>query len=171
MMWLDGERLPTLWGRTCGNWIGFASTWLVIVWIVRRTPTTSATTIKGHAAQRVITAWHFGWQPAQQASGADWLAPFQARLLNDPYGVVRYVAEHNLRQLPGFENFRYDFLANEEELQRNVEKVIERWRDNTGESISRTGDEICIDADGNVMEAKVSRLIQARDDRAVTIKE
>lgn len=127
--------------------------------------------LKGHAGQRVITAWHFGWKPAREVSGSDWLAPFQARLLNDPYGVVRYVAERNLRQLPGFEGFRYDFLAAEEELQSDVDEVIQRWRGNRGESISRTGEEICIDADGNVMEAKVSRLIQARDDRPVTIKE
>ncbi len=91
--------------------------------------------------------------------------------MNDPYGVVRYVAEHNLRQLPGFEGFGYDFLAAEEELQRQVDKVIQRWRGNTKNSISRIGDEICIDADGNVMEAKVLRLLQARDDRAVAIKE
>ena len=127
--------------------------------------------LKGHAAQRVIAAWHVGWQPAQEASGSDWLAPFQARLLNDPYGVVRYVAARNLRRLPGFEGFRYDFLAADEEVQRHVDYAIQRWRDNTGKPITRSGDEICVGADGNVMEAKVSRLIQARDDRPVTIKE
>ena len=30
--------------------------------------------LRGNAAQRVIVAWHFGWQPAQQASGSDWAA-------------------------------------------------------------------------------------------------
>jgi hypothetical protein len=37
--------------------------------------------LKGDAAQRVITAWHVGWKPAQEISGSDWLVPFVAHLL------------------------------------------------------------------------------------------
>lgn len=126
--------------------------------------------LKGHAAQRVIVAWHAGWKPAQEASGADWLAPFQAQLLQDPYGVVRYVAEHNLRRLPGFADFRYDFLATTNEWRGSVEEVLRRWSDRKAPP-SRTGSEVLIGGDGRVMAAKVAELLSRRDERPVTISE
>ncbi len=56
--------------------------------------------LSGDAPLRALVAWSAGWEPAQEASGSDWLAPFVARLLADPYGVVRYVAARSLRTLP-----------------------------------------------------------------------
>jgi len=126
--------------------------------------------LKGHAAQRVITAWHLGWKPAQQASGSDWLAPFLAPLLADPYGVVRYVAESTLRKLPGFEGFRYDFLADEPALKKQASAISEQWRTRRSPD-SRTGVEILIAPHGEVMQSKVDSLLSQRDNRPVTIKE
>ena len=83
--------------------------------------------LKGNAAQRVVTAWHVGWAPAQQASGSHWLAPATAGLLADPYGVVRYVAAKSLRSLPGFEGFEFDFLADPDVRARAVEEAMQRW--------------------------------------------
>ena len=127
--------------------------------------------LKGHAAQRAITAWHVGWAPAQTASGADWLAPFQARLLADPYGVVRYVAKDNLKKLPGFADFTYDFLAPADELERQVDEAITRWRRTRAEPLSRTGERVLIDDQGNIVESKVQTLLRQRDNRPVTLKE
>lgn len=126
--------------------------------------------LKGHAAQRVIAAWHVGWKPAQEASGSDWLAPFQAHLLQDPYGVVRYVAEHNLRRLPGFADFRYDFLATSNELRRSVELVQRRWEELTPRP-GRVGREVLMGSDGRVMTNQVAELLSRRDERPVTISE
>ena len=67
--------------------------------------------LKGDAAQRVICGLALWLASGTAASGQDWLAPFVAQLLQDPYGVVRYVARDALRRLPGFEEFEYDFLA------------------------------------------------------------
>lgn len=127
--------------------------------------------LQGDAAQRVIVAWHVGWKPAQEASGADWLAPFVARLLADPYGVVRYVAEHSLATLPGFEGYRYDFLAPQEELDRAARAVGDRWRKEGQAAPSRTGREVLIDRDGKVAEPIVEWLLERRDNRPVTIQE
>jgi predicted CXXCH cytochrome family protein len=126
--------------------------------------------LKGHAAQRAIVAWHLGWRPAQQASGADWLAPFEAQLLKDPYGVVRYVAERNLRRLPGCEDFRYDFLAPERELKRHVAEVVDQWQARK-RAPGLTGAEILIAPDGQLMKAKLDALLAQRDNRPITIKE
>ena len=126
--------------------------------------------LKGHAAQRVIAAWHVGWDAAQQASGTNWLAPFQAQLLADPYGVVRYVAGKNLQKLPGFDAFEYDFLAHEPELRRSVAKAIDLWRRNEN-STNRTGREVLVHTNGAMMETEVTALLKQRDNRPVTIKE
>jgi hypothetical protein len=126
--------------------------------------------LKGHAAQRVIAAWHVGWAPAQQVSGADWLAPFQARLLADPYGVVRYVAHDRLKSLPGFADFHYDFLDSTRQLDERVSAALDIWKAQTNR-LSRTGPELLIGPDARIMQAKLEAMLNERDNRPVTIKE
>ncbi len=127
--------------------------------------------IKGHAAQRVIAAWHAGWEPAQEASGSDWLAPLQARLLEDPYGVVRYVAAKNLKRLPGMNAFEYDYLASKAVLREKVFNAIALWDNQKPEAVSRTGQQVLLDSNNEIMESYVQKLLSERDNRPVTIKE
>ncbi len=124
--------------------------------------------LKGHAAQRAITAWHAGWKPARDISGGDWLAPHLARLLEDPYGVVRHIAKESLEKQPGFEEFEFDFLAEAPERARLAKNAITQWNQQTGDT---TGDVILIDSDRRLMETAIKALLQRRDDRPVTIKE
>jgi predicted CXXCH cytochrome family protein len=127
--------------------------------------------LKGNAAQRVIVAWHARWAPAQQASGADWLAPFVAPLLSDPYGVVRYVAEHSLRTLPGFENLKFDFLAPDAELAAAADQATAHWQAQRAGPPSRVGPEVLIAPDGKPSQAAIRWLLEHRDNRPVNIKE
>jgi len=126
--------------------------------------------LKGHAAQRAIAAWHAGWAPAQQASGTNWLAPFQARLLEDPYGVVRYVAGEALRKLPGFDSFRQDFMAPPAELKLATQSVLDQWRARNMPP-DRVGEQVLLDPQGEVMESKVQAMLGERDNRTVIIEE
>jgi hypothetical protein len=150
---------------------------------------------KGDAAQRVIAVWHFGWSPAQEASGRQWLAPFAAQLLADPYGVVRYVAAGALRTLPGMDTIRYDFLADNAEWKRAVADVTQRWLAEGGrqkgtavppeaasepppvsppervELPAETRGQILFDAEGRLDLDRLEQLIRQRNDRPVTIKE
>ena len=64
--------------------------------------------LRGDAGQRALYAWAMGWPPAQQASGTRWLPPWLARLMDDPYDAVRFIAGRSLRTVPGFERFAYD---------------------------------------------------------------
>ncbi|HVH98249.1 MAG TPA: multiheme c-type cytochrome [Enhygromyxa sp.] len=59
--------------------------------------------VRGDAGQRALAAWAFGWAPAREASGADWMAPLLVRALADDYAAVRWIALRSLRSLPGFE--------------------------------------------------------------------
>lgn len=127
--------------------------------------------LQGHAAQRVIVAWHFGWPPAQVASGADWLAPFVSRLLADPYGVVRYVAARSLKTLPEFAQFDYDFLAADDALAQASKRATQHWNNRRGGPPSRTGVQVLLTKNGDVAEEVVWWLLQHRDNRPVTIQE
>ena len=126
--------------------------------------------LKGHAAQRVITAWHMAWPPAVEASGNQWQAPFQAQLLADPYGVVRHVAEEGLRRLPGFENLDYDFLAESSERVNARDQAIKHWEQSL-QSPSNDPASTLQDNDGTLRRRLLSRFLSERDNRPITIKE
>ena len=114
--------------------------------------------LRGDAAQRVITAWHFGWAPAQTASGRDWLAPFMAQLLNDPYSAVRFVAYRTLRGLPGFADFSYDYVGDLEQRAAAVQSALLRWdmlrQDQEAPAAYR---ELLMDNEGRLNDEEISR--------------
>ncbi|HUF62445.1 MAG TPA: cytochrome c3 family protein [Verrucomicrobiales bacterium] len=127
--------------------------------------------LRGHAAQRVILAWHAGWEAAREASGEDWLPPFQAQLLTDPYGAVRYVAHKNLQRLPGFSGFDFDFLAPPAAREEAVVRAVQHWNDTRPADLSRNGDHLLIDPQHGLDELRIRELLRRRDDRPVDIKE
>lgn len=136
----------------------------------RRTAAAVVWAIQGNAAQRGIAAWHFGWEPAQKASGSDWIAPVDASLLNDPYGVVRYVAARSLRSLPGFQGFEFNFLDAETNRLRRVEAATQAWAvSSTTPATAKPA--VLLGADGKLDAGRFRELRQRRDDRSVTIKE
>jgi hypothetical protein len=69
--------------------------------------------LTGDAGLRLLAAWSFGWPEAQRASGTDWMAPYLARLLDDPYHVVRFRAARSLGSIAGYAPAmqRYEFLG------------------------------------------------------------
>ena len=124
--------------------------------------------LKGHAAQRVITAWHLGWEPAKAVSGTNWLAPFAAQLLTDDYGPVRYVATRSLRSLPGFAGFQQDFLATPRELDSARQRALEHWHSNRPPNLAGRP---LFTAEGDLDTNQIARLLAEQDQRPVTIKE
>ena len=56
--------------------------------------------LKGDAAQRAVQAAAFGWQPAREASGTDWIEPILLIGMTDPYDAVRVISARSLRTLP-----------------------------------------------------------------------
>ncbi len=113
-------------------------------------------TLAGDAAQRAITAWHMGWEPARVASGRDWQALYLAQLLSDPYAAVRAIAHRSISTLPGFEDFEYDYVS---PPPQRVEKSREAWQ--RWDRASR----------GPALEGRVPLLLgrEARPDRAAFI--
>ena len=132
--------------------------------------------LKGNAAQRVVSAWHVGWQPAQRASGTDWQVPIVANLLADPYGVVRYVAAQSIRRLPGTEDFAFDFLASDADRSEAQSTIVAEWvlKSQQPENAVRSTkhrDQVMIGANGEVLQARVNALLSERDDTPMNIQE
>ncbi|HEB53255.1 MAG TPA: C cytochrome precursor [bacterium] len=125
--------------------------------------------LKGDAGLRMLAAWSYGWAPAQRASGRDWQAPFLARLLDDPYYVVRFNAARSLQTLDGYGGSLrgYDFVADQADVQPFVDNVTAVWQARwTG------GDrpQVLIGKRG-LLRAPFARLYARRDDRKVYIAE
>jgi hypothetical protein len=125
--------------------------------------------LTGDAGQRALIAWHMGWAPALEVAGRDWIAPFLAELLVDPYAAVRYIAGRSLRRVPGFEDFAYDYVAPLTARDDARTRAHERWR---SASQDRAGARpaLLVDGDG-VRSPEVARLAARRDDRPVELLE
>jgi hypothetical protein len=129
--------------------------------------------LKGDAAQRAIAAWHFGWEPAQEVSGTEWMPPLIARLLEDPYGVVRRIAGVSLRKISGFEGIAFDFTGSPAELAAAVEAAQRVWESQPPlphEGADR-GAAVLHNENGGLDRARVEQVLSVRDDRPVRIKE
>ncbi len=123
----------------------------------------------GDAGQRALAAWAFGRPEAQAVAGSDWLAPYLARLLDDPYYVVRFGAARSLRSLPdgAAALTGYDFLAAPGTARTHVERVQQRWRSGY-RGAARPA--LLVDERGLVQTA-FDRLYARRDDRPVYLAE
>lgn len=127
--------------------------------------------LKGDAAQRALAAWAAGWQPAQTASGAVWLAPFLAPLLEDPYAVVRYIAGRSLRRISGYEDFTFDYVASPETLSLANQRAVALWESLREASLDRKGPAVLIDTAGQLDRTTLERLRAQRDDRPIQVLE
>ena len=83
--------------------------------------------VRGNAAQRVIAAWHLGRPWAHEAAGQDWIRPYLADLLVDPYAAIRMVADRSLRDWTE-PAIAFDYIGPPEERERARQQHLERWR-------------------------------------------
>jgi predicted CXXCH cytochrome family protein len=121
--------------------------------------------LRGDAAQRATLAWHYGWEPAVQASGAGWQAAYLAELLDDPYDAVRYIAGRSIRQHPGFEDFSYDYIVEPALLEAKVQQARKHG------SQSRVDRPLLRVEDGYLDSDWAEKLTLIRNDRDVFIDE
>jgi len=126
--------------------------------------------LSGDAGQRALIAWAMGWPAAKEASGQDWMAPYLAQLLQDPYAVVRYIAHRSLKRLPGYGQFEYDYVGPEEERQQRQRQAFEIWN---GQAKRLTNDPsaLLIEASGRWKTDDVARLLRQRNDRRMELLE
>ena len=103
--------------------------------------------------------------------GNNWIAPFLAELLADPYDAVRYIAYASIRKLPGYKDFDYDFMGRPKNRVAARKKAAEQW-ERSGSSKAHSGhDAILFDAEGRLRAEDIARLLSERDDRRVSLFE
>ena len=127
--------------------------------------------LRGDAGQRAVMAQAMGWRPAQEASGTDWMAPFLAPLLDDPYDAVRFVASRTLRALPGFDALEYDFVAPSAARRESQRRTMSLW-DRVRSGPNRRSDaQLLFDARGGLRVDEMLRLLGDRNNRRVLLRE
>ena len=129
------------------------------------------TLLKGDAGQRAIVSQAMGWAPAKQASGTNWMPPYLALLLNDPYDAVRYITGRSLRSLPGYQDLAYDFVASPDARLATRRQVLERWRDLRPSQGRRSDPQLLFTPEGAFVGGVIDRLIGERDNRRVFYRE
>jgi hypothetical protein len=125
--------------------------------------------LTGDAGLRLLAAWSYGWEPAQRTAGADWMAPFLGRLLDDPYYVVRFAAARSLRTLPEHADdlVGYDFLGEPTAIAPFAQRVGQRW---ARQRPPKPRAAVLLDEQG-LRQDVFERLHARRDDRKVYIAE
>jgi hypothetical protein len=126
---------------------------------------------RGDAGQRAIIAQALGWAPAQQTAGTNWMAPYLALLLTDPYDAVRYIANRSIRTLPGYETFAYDFVGVPEQRIEGRRRALDIWRDRRSQQGQRADQTLLFNADGTFIAEQVTRLSSQRNNRRVFYRE
>jgi hypothetical protein len=125
--------------------------------------------LSGDAGQRALMAWTMGWQPAREASGEDWLAPYLGQLLLDPYQAVRFIAARSLRRLEGYNDLAYDFENPRDQREAALERVRQRWSQRPASPDDR--ESVLVDASGQLDWDQFRRLLGERDDRRINLAE
>ncbi|MQA28976.1 MAG: ammonia-forming cytochrome c nitrite reductase subunit c552 [Luteitalea sp.] len=124
----------------------------------------------GDAGQRALVAWSMGWRPAQQTSGAGWMGPYLAELLNDRYDAVRSIAYRSLRTLPGFADFPYDFVAPPDQRLAAAVRALKIWQSEPRRD-RRADRELLFSSEDYVDMEAVGRLLRQRDNRQILLRE
>jgi predicted CXXCH cytochrome family protein len=124
--------------------------------------------LSGDAATRAVVAAAFGRPEAHAAAGDAWEASLLAELVADPYAAVRHVALESLGTLPGFRDFRGDFVARPEARAEQREVALARY---SGLARPPRGAALPLDTQGRRDEARLRALLEARDQHPTTISE
>lgn len=127
--------------------------------------------VKGDAGQRALIAWGMGWQPAQQASGRQWLYPYLIYALNDPYAAVRFDAWKSLQTLPGFSDFAFNYTADPSSLRDAAERAYTKWLHELRGPNPIFEPQTALDSRGAFQDDVIRRLETARDDRRIFLAE
>lgn len=125
-------------------------------------------TLKGDAGLRALMAWSMGWESAREASGADWMRPYLAQLLADPYPAVRLIAHNSLQQHPGFGDFPDTPDTNNID---ELREFVTNYAPLAGR-VAGASPQLLLDENGKLeTSGTYTRLLRARDNRPVFLNE
>lgn len=127
--------------------------------------------MKGDAGQRALGAWRMGWAPAREASGTDWMAPFLAQLLEDPYHAVRKAASNSLAKFPQFAETGFDYMGSADHLAAVRRLVDDAWLAERSGRVGGGDPTVLMTDRGHLMQHVFEYLLRQRDNRPVFLNE
>ena len=128
--------------------------------------------LAGDANQRALAGWHMGDAAAQKASGTEWMAPYLAHLLRDPYEANRAVALAALRTLPGFEGHDIDYVAAwPNGVAADALGIQRAWLAGSATRAGAARPELLLLEDGTLDVSAAARLTAERDTRPIYLAE
>jgi len=126
--------------------------------------------LKGDAGQRAIVAQAMAWPPAQEVAGTEWMAPYLAQLLEDPYDAVRFTAIRSLKSLPGFAAAPLEVVATPGARRQSQLQVMSTW-DRIRPRPARTSPELLMTPNGDVDIPRVLAMLRQRNNRLMLLRE
>jgi hypothetical protein len=125
----------------------------------------------GDAGVRALAAWYMGWEPARQAAGSEWMAPYLAELLADPYAAVRGLGYRSLVTLRGYGDLDYDFvMATGATGIAARTRVQAQWVQRPSAQHAATPGPL-VAKDRTLDHESWARLVSARDTRPISLSE
>lgn len=136
--------------------------------LARETASGLVNLLVGDAGLRAIYAATFAWEPAREASGTDWMAPYLALGLIDEYEAVRIITKRTLQTLPDVGSLEIDEFA---DMQARVEWV-NRYLQNFKQNVTlEPRSELLIGEDGKIDFEKASQMFNSRDQTPIFLQE
>lgn len=127
--------------------------------------------LRGGPGERALAAWSFGWKPAQEASGTDWMPTALAELLVDEYSAVRFIAGRSFRSIPGGPADTFDFLAPKGQQQKVRAGVVQRFLASPAAKQLAGKGRFLIGGQGDPAAMERNRLRAMRPTRKVNLRE
>ena len=124
--------------------------------------------LRGDAAQRAVIASHMGWEPAIQASqGADWIPPYLAIGLTDPYAAVRYISGDSLSTFERYDTVFYDYTKDKEHQRAAARETGAIWKATPG--FQRSKPEVLLN--NGLDQTRLESYLHLRDHTPVSVSE
>ncbi len=136
--------------------------------VARETASGVVNLLLGDAGLRAIHASTFAWQPAREASGTDWMAPYLLLGLIDEYDAVRIITKRTLQTLPGYENVDIDEFADAAERVKMVNRYLDEFKRDVR---LQPRPALLIDEEGKIDFEKASQMFNARDQTPIFLQE
>jgi formate-dependent nitrite reductase cytochrome c552 subunit len=127
--------------------------------------------VKGDAGQRALIAWGMGWAPAQKISGRDWLYPYLIYSMTDSYAAVRFNAWKSLQTLPGFNDYSFNYTANEGSLTEAADNAYKIWLKRAHDFALPFPPESALESDGRFQGDIFQKLRGGRDEKPIVLAE
>ncbi len=108
---------------------------------------------------------------ALEASRDDWVAPYLAHLLTDPYSATRLIAHRSLRRVAPGGALPYDHLGPADERAATSRAQLRQWSEAWIADGAVAPPATLVEVGGRLRPDRVYQLLRQRDDSAVMLAE